>query len=84
MPRRPVRLRREGHGSADDDVEPLDPLTLKREPIVQVRLPAREVALKVLAAWHDPVNAFTEPIRLTIAACAALAGAVFALATLRD
>lgn len=42
------------------------------------------LALKVLAAWHDPENALAEPVRLTIGACAALAGAVFALITLRD
>jgi hypothetical protein len=45
---------------------------------------AAVMALKVLGAWHDPENAFAEPIRLTLAACAALAGAVFALVTLRD
>src|SRR4029450_9465758 len=38
-----------GDGSAGDDVEPLDPLTFKCEPVVQVCLPAREVALEVVA-----------------------------------
>jgi hypothetical protein len=42
------------------------------------------LALKILGAWHDPENAFAEPVRFTLGACAALAGAVFALVTLRD
>lgn len=42
------------------------------------------LALKVLAAWHNPENSLAEPVQFTIGACAALAGAVFALVTLRD
>src|SRR5690349_17173662 len=38
-----------GRASAQDDVEALDPLSVEGEPVVEVRRPAREVPLEVVA-----------------------------------